>query len=186
MRQVGETILSSIINAIIQMGLRWVEMEIMKLAVGKTVAATTLAVNTATAAAEAAIWLEPAILATIASFGEAALAAPGEVGSAMLLGFAEGGYTGNGSPSGVAGVVHNREFVFSAPAVDRIGLPTLQAMHQGEAPASAAGGGSQPHIHVNFFPDGEAMNRHARTNPEFKHIQVDTIGQNAHVIPARR
>ena len=46
-------------------------------------------------------------------------------------GFDLGGYTGPGGRLEPAGVVHRREYVFSAPAVDRIGLATLDAMHRG-------------------------------------------------------
>ncbi|WP_347139431.1 hypothetical protein [Paracoccus sp. SSK6] len=48
-----------------------------------------------------------------------------------LLGFQAGGYTGNMPRSAVAGVVHGGEYVMSAPAVKRIGLPTLEALHRG-------------------------------------------------------
>lgn len=47
-----------------------------------------------------------------------------------LFGFANGGYTGNTGRSSVAGVVHGGEYVFSAPAVDRIGLGNLEGMHR--------------------------------------------------------
>ncbi|HMO28590.1 MAG TPA: hypothetical protein PKD06_04570, partial [Enterovirga sp.] len=45
--------------------------------------------------------------------------------------FAVGGYTGPGGRYEPAGVVHRGEYVFSASAVDRIGLGTLDAMHRG-------------------------------------------------------
>ena len=53
-------------------------------------------------------------------------------------GFKEGGYTGNGNPSEVAGAVHRGEFVFPAPAVQKIGVDNLHSMM-----ASANGGGRQ-------------------------------------------
>lgn len=46
-------------------------------------------------------------------------------------GFSSGGYTGNIGTSSVAGVVHGGEYVMSAPAVQRIGLPALEALHNG-------------------------------------------------------
>lgn len=46
-----------------------------------------------------------------------------------LTGFKQGGYTGNGGVNDVAGVVHGREFVFSAPAVDNLGLRNLAFLH---------------------------------------------------------
>lgn len=46
-----------------------------------------------------------------------------------LLGFANGGYTGNGPASSVAGVVHGKEYVFSAAATAKIGKGNLDALH---------------------------------------------------------
>lgn len=87
-----------------------------------------------------------AATASVSSYGAAAvvgmalaLAAIGAIiGFALAGGFAAGGYTGGGDRSRIAGVVHNEEYVFSAPAVDRIGLPTLEALHEGE-PIAASG-----------------------------------------------
>lgn len=55
------------------------------------------------------------------------------------MGWAAGGYTGHGGRYEPAGVVHRGEYVFSAHAVSRIGLGTLDAMHSG-VPGYAAGG----------------------------------------------
>lgn len=43
--------------------------------------------------------------------------------------YSKGDYTGEGDPNDIAGVVHKEEFVFSAPAVRRIGLRKLREMH---------------------------------------------------------
>jgi hypothetical protein len=48
---------------------------------------------------------------------------------AGLFGFDEGGYTGNAPATAPAGVVHGREFVFSAPAVRNLGVPALDFLH---------------------------------------------------------
>lgn len=45
-------------------------------------------------------------------------------------GFDRGGYTGNAGASEPAGIVHGREFVFSAPAVSRIGVGALDTLHE--------------------------------------------------------
>lgn len=45
--------------------------------------------------------------------------------------FAEGGYTGDGAPDEVAGVVHKGEFVMPASRVKQIGLDKLEVMRQG-------------------------------------------------------
>lgn len=44
-------------------------------------------------------------------------------------GYSRGEYTGYGNPSEVAGFVHKDEFVFSSPAVRRIGVERLRALH---------------------------------------------------------
>jgi phage-related minor tail protein len=50
-------------------------------------------------------------------------------------GFSDGGYTGDKDVAEVAGVVHGREYVFSAPAVQAIGRDVLDTLH-----TRAAGG----------------------------------------------
>ncbi len=52
----------------------------------------------------------------------------GFIGS--LLGFSEGGYTGDGGRYEPAGVVHKGEYVLSKPAVQRIGVQNLEALHR--------------------------------------------------------
>ena len=46
-----------------------------------------------------------------------------------LFGFESGGYTGGSGVSSVAGVVHGREYVMSAPAVQSLGVGFLDALH---------------------------------------------------------
>ncbi|PTX01838.1 hypothetical protein [Pararhodobacter aggregans] len=66
-----------------------------------------------------------------------------------FLGFAEGGYTGDGGTHEPKGVVHGGEYVFSKRAVQALGVARLERMHQaakgyasggyvGTAPAAAA------------------------------------------------
>lgn len=47
-----------------------------------------------------------------------------------LLGFSEGGFTGNGGKNEPAGVVHRGEYVFSKATVQRIGVSNLAGLHQ--------------------------------------------------------
>lgn len=63
-----------------------------------------------------------------------------------LLGFAEGGYTGDGGRYQPAGVVHRGEYVMSKRATQRIGVPNLEALHRGALQGFADGGhvGSPP------------------------------------------
>ena len=62
--------------------------------------------------------------------------------------YSSGGFTGWGNPGRVAGMVHEEEYVVSAPAVRTIGLGNLERMHQrakagrGFAEGGYTGGGS--------------------------------------------
>jgi hypothetical protein len=64
-------------------------------------------------------------------------AAPGFTGAEN---FDTGGFTGNISPKEVAGVVHGGEFVFSAPAVRRVGVTALETAHTRAVRGFEAGG----------------------------------------------
>ncbi len=79
-----------------------------------------------------------------------AIAAMGAIvaaGSKVMHGFESGGATG-GQRGRIAGFVHGEEFVFSAPAVDAIGVDNLRSAHEAAlagdsgAAASAIGGGA--------------------------------------------
>lgn len=64
------------------------------------------------------------------------------IGSAVggLLGFAEGGYTGQGGKFEPAGVVHRGEFVMSKEAVQKLGVGNLDRLHQSALRGYADGG----------------------------------------------
>lgn len=55
-------------------------------------------------------------------------------------GFDSGGYTGNAGTKQAAGVVHGQEFVFSAPAVKRLGIDTLEKLHESARTSAALKG----------------------------------------------
>jgi hypothetical protein len=148
---IATTVVDSIIQGIIEMGVRWVLTQTMMAIVGETMSAAGVGVAATEAAALDLIWYSPAVLSTIATAGVTAAAAPGLVDMAML-GFAAGGYTGDGGQYDVAGVVHRGEYVFPQSAVDRIGVDNLAALHRGDSPTATGGrsGGqaSQVHLHV--------------------------------------
>ncbi|HZV37014.1 MAG TPA: hypothetical protein VFB72_20730, partial [Verrucomicrobiae bacterium] len=187
LRQIGSSILNEIIQAIVQMGVRWVMTQVMMAVAGKTIAASATATLAPIAAAQAAIWAAPATLSTIASYGGAAAAAPGEIAAAQgvvqgLSAFYEGGYTGDGNPNTLAGLVHRGEFVMPADAVRRIGLTNLETMKNSSmsqgAPIAAAQGGGNTHHHVWF--DHDALQQYIRSAPWFENHVVSVIGKNMH------
>jgi hypothetical protein len=57
-----------------------------------------------------------------------------------LLGFASGGYTGDGGKYEPAGVVHRGEYVFSKETVQRLGAGNLDRLHQSARKGYADGG----------------------------------------------
>jgi lambda family phage tail tape measure protein len=63
-------------------------------------------------------------------------------GSYGGLGFANGGYTGDGGKYEPAGVVHKGEFVFTKEATQRIGTNSLNKMMRGYANGGQVGGSS--------------------------------------------
>jgi hypothetical protein len=187
---IGTTILTTIVQSIVQMGVRWVATQILMATVGKAIMAASLAATIPIAVASSAVWATPATLATIASYGSAAAAAPafilgaqGAVLAQSLAAFREGGYTGNGNPNDVAGVVHRGEYVVPADAVDRIGLASLNAMASGGvSDASAFTSAAAPGpitLNMGVFDNPARLADWARSN-EGRTVLVDIMRQHSH------
>lgn len=187
---IGTTILTTIVQSIVQMGVRWVATQILMATVGKSIMAASLAATMPIAAASSAVWATPATLATIASYGAAAAAAPGFILGAQgmvlaqsLAAFKTGGYTGDGNPNDVAGIVHRGEFVVPADVVDRIGLSTLQSMTA--AGASDPGAFTSPAapgpitLNMGVFDNPGRLADWAKSN-EGRTVLVDIMRQHAH------
>lgn len=185
---IATTILTTIVQSIVQMGVRWIATQILMATVGKSIAAASVAATVPIALAQSAVWATPATLATIASYGSAAAAAPGFIAASQgivlaqsLAAFREGGYTGDGDPNDVAGLVHRGEFVVPADAVDRIGLSTLEALSAGNAEAIQTSSQAPAPITLNMgvFDDPRRLSDWARSN-EGRTVLVDILRQHAH------
>ncbi len=142
---VGQVILDTFIRVVAEFIAQQIMMFILRMALGKAFLAT--AVSEALTLSQ--IWAAPATLATIASYGGAAIAAPFQIGGAIsgtmgtaLAGFAEGGYTGEGNKWDVAGVVHRGEYVIPKADVDRIGVDAIEGLRFARSPVMgyASGG----------------------------------------------
>lgn len=72
------------------------------------------------------------IIALIASLGAGYAAVTASTNNAASTGFYVGGYTGDGDPRSVAGVVHKKEFVMPADKTAQ-NRPLLEAMREGRA-----------------------------------------------------
>lgn len=111
MRSIGMTVLNSVINSFVQMGVEWVKSAIMgQTATTAAVAAsttaqaagiaTTTATSTAAAAATTAAWTPAAIMSSIASFGGAVAIGIGAMAGILAL----SGKRKNGGPVSAGGM----------------------------------------------------------------------------------
>lgn len=84
---------------------------------------TVLTANLAAAAETLASWAPAALVASIGSFGAAAVVGGTALVAAyaLLKGFSEGGYTGPGGVNDPAGIVHKGEVVWSQADIQRFG-----------------------------------------------------------------
>ena len=96
MRSLGSTILNSVINSLVQVGVE----ALKNFIIGQTMGAAAVAAGVGQAAALASAWAAPAALASLASFG--ANAAPAAAGITSTMGIAQGlslaGARKNGGP----------------------------------------------------------------------------------------
>jgi hypothetical protein len=204
---IGNTIVTTIIQSIIEMGIKWIVTHVlmqgvalafhalmMALGLAQTTAAvanraTVTASSVSASTTEAAAAAPNALLQSIETFGVAALVGAAAFAVAMAAAgkFDQGGYTGSGGAQEPAGIVHKGEFVFDQASVARIGLGNLQAMHEGGAGSGYMkkidGGGG---IEIHMWPDEEATLRHIKNNPQVEHAIAGMIARNAHKFIPRR
>lgn len=105
------------------------------IATASSLTATTVTTGAQVAAAGTtlAAWLPAALVASIGSFGAAAVVGGAALIAAFALikGFETGGYTGDGASSAVAGIVHKGEYVFTKEQTAAIGVDKLEAIAAG-------------------------------------------------------
>ena len=93
-----------------------------------------------------ALWAQAQTMLFGSSGDTGAAATSGIIGG--LLGFASGGYTGNGGVGEVAGVTHGKEFVVNANATAK-NRATLEAMNAGGSTMDTGGNDNS----INFAPN---------------------------------
>lgn len=135
---IGVTILTEIVQSIVQMGVRWVLTQIMINTAANAFQSAALAANAGFAAALSAVWATPATLSTIASYGASAAAAPAQIAISQgmtlaqsLAAFKSGGYTGMGNTSDIAGIVHKDEYVIPSRVLRQYGRDFFDRMMEG-------------------------------------------------------
>jgi hypothetical protein len=125
---------------------------------------------------------------------------------AALMAFSQGGFTGAGDPTQVAGVVHRGEFVIPASQVDqstgrpksfdfvmpagaapRLSTPTPSISGNRPAfPQQAASSGSDRDIAIHNWWDRSDLEKFIKENPEVEHHIVSTMARNKHVVVSQR
>jgi phage-related minor tail protein len=140
LRGIGSSVLQQVLDTLVQIGVQQVVNgnAAKAIAIGwKALTSGLRAADTAeTVAAESAkapLLAANAAAASASSFGLSAvigIAALAAVLGAFVAGFEDGGFTGPGGRSEVAGVVHRGEYVFSAPSVQALGLDRLDSLHR--------------------------------------------------------
>lgn len=164
------------------------------IATGSTLAAlaTTTTATVAAAGTTLASWLPAALVASVGTFGAAAIVGGAGLLAAFALfkGFSEGGYTGPGGVNQPAGIVHKGEVVWSQADINRSGgVAAVEAMRRGDAmPAgfsssgpsasakssSSSRGGSQatqPQTVVNLHEDASRAGQvQTSTGPDGKQM----------------
>jgi hypothetical protein len=131
--QVGIRVVAHVAGEILMTGITVAQSAIR---LGMLLAESIAYIIKAAVAAMSAVAQIPFVGPVLAIAALAAILAAGF--GALGKGFAEGGYTGAGGKYEPAGIVHRGEFVMPADAVQRIGLPTLEAMRTDASPATGA------------------------------------------------
>ncbi|MEQ9823487.1 MAG: hypothetical protein ABQ298_03800 [Puniceicoccaceae bacterium] len=178
----------SMVSAFSRMIAEYLVSKATMFAIDKAFAAKSLVMSMASAAKSLVAWIPSAIAASISSFGAASAIGLAAVigGLAAFGGFKSGGYTGDGDPSAVAGLVHRGEFVLPADVTSRLGVGALNSAVAGirsgrpgaMAPigmsggASAAGGaaGSQRPIYVASFDSRQDARSYLKSKSGEQHI----------------
>jgi len=191
LRTIGGGVMNAIIDSIAKMAAEWLVSHILMrgislafsgflMALGAKETATTLAQE----AVKTPLFATNAALASVSSYGAAiaGVAALGVAIAAFAGGFKEGGYTGNGDLNAPAGIVHGQEFVMSADATARLGVPFLESLAAGRevSPFPVANQSPSKPFAVAFFDDRTKMQEWLQKQDAQK-IILDTVGKNRHL-----
>ena len=148
--------------------------------------ASEVAALTAASAAESAT-STAALTAAIASSTAAITAAVYAAG--LGSGFSDGGYTGAAGVADPVGVVHGQEYVFSAPAVRRLGVGALDRLHQqaraGAPRLSLPGYANGGYVGTRLVPVDSGL-APAQQRPEVKIAITNNMAGQAEVSTRQR
>jgi hypothetical protein len=186
LRNIYMNIMSSIVEGIIQIGVRYALTTLLMATVSRSAAMAGVAASAPIAAAQAAVWSAPATLATIASFGGAAAQAPASIslaegivlGTSMFGGaFADGGRP----PLGMASLVGERgpELFVPDSAGTIIPADATSAM-MGRRGAGGGDPANKTNLSVYPFFDMRELTNHLERNDDHEKIIVNIMSRNIH------
>lgn len=159
MRSIGMTVLNSVVNSFVQMGIEWVKSAIMgQTATTAAVAAsttaqvagiaTTTATSTAAAAATTAAWTPAAIMSSVASFGGAVAIGLGAMAGILAL----SGKRKNGGPVSAGGMYQVGEGgmpeIYQASTGKQYMIPGDNGKVISNKDMTSSGGGGAPILNI--------------------------------------
>ncbi|KJO55599.1 phage tail length tape measure protein [Enterobacter hormaechei subsp. steigerwaltii] len=159
MRSIGMTVLNSVVNSFVQMGIEWVKSAIMgQTATTAAVAAsttaqaagiaTTTATSTAAAAATTAAWTPAAIMSSVASFGGAVAIGLGAMAGILAL----SGKRKNGGPVSAGGMYQVGEGgmpeIYQASTGKQYMIPGDNGRVISNKEMTSGGGGGAPILNI--------------------------------------
>jgi hypothetical protein len=177
---IADTILTTIIQSIIKMAMQWMISQVLMAAVGKSIGAAAQAASVGmafgTAASLSAIFAAPAILATVATDGQAAMSAPGWVAESLawtpaiaaLAAYERGGRFAGGTPI----LVGENGPEIMVPAGPGLVIPNDIS--------AKLSGGSGP-VNVLLFDDRSKLRSYMETS-EGRAQVVDIVRGSKHMI----
>ena len=187
MRSLGSTVLNSLVNSFVEMGVQWVKSAVMGqtaqvAATATTTAAqtaglaTTTAASTAAAATTTAAWTPAAIVASIGSFGGAAAIGVGAVLGALAMGIA--GKRKNGGPVSAGSMYEvgegNAPEIFQASTGRQYMIPGNSGKVISNKDISGGGGGLIINNNVYNNSSGATATTSARDNGDGS-VTIETI-----------
>lgn len=168
MRSIGNTVLNSLINTFVQMGVEWAKSAIMGATTQQAAIATTTAAqvagigvqtaaSTTAAAATTAAWTPAAIMSSIASFGGAVAIGLGAVAAVAAL----SGKRKNGGPVSAGGMYQVGEGgmpeIYRASTGKQYMIPGDNGRVISNKDMTAGGGGIQVSVIFNDMSSGQHM-----------------------------
>lgn len=187
MRSLGSTVLNSLVNSFVEMGVQWVKSAVMGqtaqvAATATTTAAqtaglaTTTAASTAAAATTTAAWTPAAIVASIGSFGGAAAIGVGAVLGALAMGIA--GKRKNGGPVSAGSMYEvgegNAPEIFQASTGRQYMIPGNSGKVISNKDISGGGGGVVVYNNVYNNSNNASATSNARDNGDGS-ITIETF-----------